>query len=135
MSWQFCGGADDGKFVTCGHVAQFRPIHSLHLHARLYCENYQNQKTTLIVTLSVKMSISASPRRNLPRTQSTVNKKKSFIKYAKLGDEKSLLSFWDSINQSSFDNFRFLSNTFKLRSLTAKLCFALFVTNPVIFGD
>lgn len=39
------------------------------------------------------MSISASPRRNLPRTQSTANKKKSFIKYAKLGDEKSLLSF------------------------------------------
>ncbi|CAG5112383.1 Oidioi.mRNA.OKI2018_I69.chr2.g6603.t1.cds [Oikopleura dioica] len=30
------------------------------------------------------MSIQASPRRNLPRTQSTVNKKKSFIKYAKL---------------------------------------------------
>lgn len=49
-------------------------------------------ETPTILTESATMSISASPRRNLPRTQSTANKKKSFIKYAKLGDEKSLLS-------------------------------------------
>ena len=31
-------------------------------------------------------------RRGLSRTQSTANKTRSFIKYAKLGDEKNLLS-------------------------------------------
>ena len=73
-------------------------------------------------------------RRGLSRTQSTANKTRSFIKYAKLGDEKNLLSMLRQRAQADweFEGERQVSQSLKISKVTLVLGLTISVVESVL---